>query len=133
MHYKELQAAREQLTGPGGPFEIIETDILGNRIRDYKNRPNSVRDIWLGTTQFADRDYIVYEGERITYAEAHRQAASAAGWLFEQGVQTWRPRCHCDAQLSGMDDPVLGLRFGRRRCGRHERLVDRARNGLRDQ
>lgn len=87
MHYKELQAAREQLTGPGGAFEIIETEILGNRIRDYKNRPNSVRDIWLGTTQFADRDYIVYEGERITYAEAHRQAASAAGWLFEQGVQ----------------------------------------------
>jgi long-chain acyl-CoA synthetase len=87
MHYTELQAARDKLTGPGGDFEIIETEILGHRIRDYKNRPNSVREVWLATAQFADRDYIVYEGERISYGEAHRQAASAAGWLFEQGVQ----------------------------------------------
>lgn len=87
MYYKELAAAHQQLTGPGGAFEIIETEILGNRIRDYKNRPNSIREIWLATAQFADRDYIVYEGERISYGEAHRQVASAAGWLFEQGVR----------------------------------------------
>lgn len=87
MHYKELAVAREKLTGPGGDFEIIETEILGNRIRDFKNRPNSIREIWLSTAQFADRDYIVYEGERISYGESHRQAANAAGWLFEQGVR----------------------------------------------
>ena len=87
MYYKELAAAREKLTGPGGDFEIIETDILGNRIRDFKNRPNSIREIWLATAQFADRTYIVYEQERISYREAHRQADSVAGWLFEQGVR----------------------------------------------
>ncbi|MEM9570556.1 MAG: class I adenylate-forming enzyme family protein [Pseudomonadota bacterium] len=87
MHYKELQAAREKLTGPGGDFEIIETEILGQRMRDYKNRPNSVREVWLSTTQFAERDYLVYQDERITYAEAHRIVNSVAGWLFEQGVR----------------------------------------------
>ena len=87
MYYKELQAARETLTGPGGDFEIIETEILGHRIRDYKNRPNSVRDIWLSTAQFADRTYIVYEHERMTYGEAHRIVDNVAGWLFEQGVR----------------------------------------------
>jgi long-chain acyl-CoA synthetase len=87
MHYKELQAAHAELTGPGGAFEIIETEILGRRIRDFKNRPNSVREIWLSTAQFSDRDYIVYQEERITYGEAHRIAASVAGWLFEQGVR----------------------------------------------
>nr|WP_070958525.1 class I adenylate-forming enzyme family protein [Hyphomonas sp. Mor2] len=87
MYYEELKAAREQLTGPGGPFEIIETEILGNRIRDFKNRPNSIREIWLATTPFADRTYLVYEDDRISYGEAHRQVGSVAGWLFEQGVQ----------------------------------------------
>lgn len=87
MHYKELRAAQETLTGPGGEFEIIETEILGNKIRDYKNRPNSVREIWLSTAQFADRDYIVYQQERIPYGEAHRIVNSLAGWLFEQGVR----------------------------------------------
>lgn len=87
MYYKELQAARETLTGPGGDFEIIETEILGNRIRDFKNRPNSIREFWLSTEQFADRTYIVYEQERISYGAAHQIVNSVAGWLFEQGVR----------------------------------------------
>lgn len=87
MYYDELQAAKAKLTGPGGDFEIIETEILGHRIRDYKNRPNSIREIWLSTAEFADRTYLVYEQERISYGEAHRQVSSAAGWLAEQGVR----------------------------------------------
>jgi len=87
MYYKDLQAARNMLTGPGGDFEIIETEILGHRIRDYKNGPNSIRDIWLSTAQFADRDYLVYQDERITYGESHRIVNSVAGWLFEQNVR----------------------------------------------
>ena len=47
MHYAELSKAREELTGPGGDFEIVEEDILGNRIRTYKNAPPSVREVWL--------------------------------------------------------------------------------------
>lgn len=87
MHYEQLDAAHEQLTGPGGAFEIVETEILGNRIRDFKNRPNSIREIWQSTAQFAERTYIIYEQERITYSEAHRQVGNVAGWLFEQGVR----------------------------------------------
>lgn len=87
MYYKELKAAQETLTGPGGAFEIIETEIFGNKIRDFKNRPNSVRDIWLSTAQFADRPYLIYEQERISYGEAHQQVNSVAGWLFEQGLR----------------------------------------------
>ena len=87
MHFKELQKAREQLTGPGGDFEIERADVLGNSILTYKNAPPSIREFWLSTLEFADRDYLVYEDQRITYAEAHRQAASIAGWLFEQGVK----------------------------------------------
>lgn len=87
MHYAELLKAREELTGPGGAFEIIEADILGNRIRTYKNAPPSVREVWLSTLQFADRPYLVYQDERLTYGEAHEIANSTANWLLAQGVK----------------------------------------------
>ena len=87
MHYDELLKARAQLTGPGGDFEIIETEILGNTIRAFKNAPGTIRDFWLSTAAYGDQTYLIYETDRISYTEAHRQALSAAAWLFEQGVQ----------------------------------------------
>ena len=87
MHYTELLKAREELTGPGGEFEIVEAEVLGNRLRVYKNAPPSVREVWLSTLQFPERDYLVYQDERWTYAEAHRDVASSAAWMAEQGVK----------------------------------------------
>ena len=87
MHYAELKKARLELTGPGGLFEIAEADILGNRIRVFRNAPPSVREVWLSTTQFADRTYLVYGDERLTYAQSHTQANAVAAWLFAQGVK----------------------------------------------
>ncbi|WP_374527587.1 class I adenylate-forming enzyme family protein [Novosphingobium sp.] len=87
MHYKELEAARNELTGPGGVFEIVEQEIRGQMLRCYKNAPPTVRDFWLSTAAFADRDYLIYGDERITYAQAHEQVAAIAAWLIEQGVQ----------------------------------------------
>ena len=87
MHYAELRQAREELTGPGGTFEIVEADVLGQRIRIFRNAPASVRDVWLATAQFGDRPYLVYEGETLTYAEAHAQVNALAAWLAEQGVR----------------------------------------------
>jgi len=87
VHYAELQKAKELLTGPGGDFEIARADVMGNNILTYTKAPPSVRELWLMTAAHGDRTYLVYEGERISYAESHRQAASAAAWLFEQGVK----------------------------------------------
>ncbi len=87
MYYEELRRAREELTGPGGDFEIETRMILGNPLRTYKTAPPSVRDFWLTTTEFADRPYLVYGEERITYGEAHDLTARIAAWLFAQGVK----------------------------------------------
>ncbi|KCZ82622.1 feruloyl-CoA synthetase [Hyphomonas adhaerens MHS-3] len=87
MHYAELLKAREELTGPGGDFEIVEAEVLGKKLRVYKNAPPSIREFWASTKQFADRTYLIYEGERLTYAEAHEQVNAIAAWLFDQGVQ----------------------------------------------
>ena len=86
MHYAELRQAREELTGPGGQFEIIEQEILGNRIKTFKNQPPSVREFWLSTAAWGDRPYLIYEGEMLTYAEAHAQANALAAWLMAQGI-----------------------------------------------
>ncbi|MDP1631153.1 MAG: class I adenylate-forming enzyme family protein [Caulobacter sp.] len=87
MHYAELNTAWDELTAPGAAFEITEIDVRGSRIRTFKNAPPSLREFWLSTQPFADRDYLVYEDERITYAQAHRQVASIANWMISHGVQ----------------------------------------------
>lgn len=87
MHYAELRKAKAMLTGPGGDFEIVEQDILGNRIRAFKNAPPSVREVWLSTVQFSERPYLIYEDERLTYADAHERVNSVAAWLHGEGIQ----------------------------------------------
>lgn len=88
MHYDELKKAREELTGPGGDFEIIKSEVLGNQLRVFKNAPPSVREFWLSTRVHGDRTYLVYEDDRITYAQAHAQTAAVASWLAAHGVQS---------------------------------------------
>ncbi|KQT35260.1 AMP-dependent synthetase [Sphingomonas sp. Leaf412] len=87
MHYAELKQAREELTGPGGMFEIVRTDVLGRDVLAYRNAPGSVRDMWRATAAFADRDYLVYRDERLTYRDAHRQVDAVAAWLWARGVR----------------------------------------------
>jgi long-chain acyl-CoA synthetase len=87
MHYKELKQAWAELTAPGAPFEVETINVRGVDIRSYKTAPPNVRALWLSTAAFADRDYLVYENERLTYAQAHVQTAAIANWLFDQGVK----------------------------------------------
>ncbi len=87
MHYAELTKAWGELTQPGAPFEIAEVEVRGIPIKSFKNSPPSVRALWLSTAAFADRDYLVYGDERITYAQAHAQVAAIANWLIAQGVK----------------------------------------------
>ncbi|MDQ2860853.1 MAG: acyl--CoA ligase [Pseudomonadota bacterium] len=86
MHYNELNEAWAELTAPGAPFEIGEIEVRGAPVRTYLHAPPTVRALWLSTAAFAERDYLVYEGERLTYAQAHAQVAAIAGWLAEHGV-----------------------------------------------
>ncbi len=85
--YRELREAWDRLTGPGGQFEIEEIEVRDQRLRTYKHAPRSLRDLWLLTAGHGDTDYLVYEGERITYTEAHRQVAQIANWLMARGVE----------------------------------------------
>lgn len=86
MHYAQLRQARAELTGPGGTFEIETIEVRGQSLRSYKNAPPSARELWLSTAAFAERPYLIYQDERITYAQAHEQVNTVAAWLAAQGV-----------------------------------------------
>ena len=86
MHYRELKEAWAELTAPGAPFEVVEIPVRGAMIRTFKAAPPSVRELWLSTAQFSDRDYIVYQDDRLTYGQAHAQVNAIAAWLAAQGV-----------------------------------------------
>ena len=86
MHYSQLNHAWAELTAAGAPFEVDEIELRGSRIRSFKNAPPNVRAIWQSTAAFGPRDYLVYEEERITYAQAHVLVASIANWMLARGV-----------------------------------------------
>ena len=88
MHYAELKAAWQELTGPNAPFEIITHPVNGVDIRCFRHAPPSIRAVWLSTQAFGPRDYIVYEGERLTYADAHRITAGIANYLLAHGIKS---------------------------------------------
>lgn len=87
MHYKELKQAWSELIAPGAPFEIQEVEVRGVRLRAYKNTPPNIRALWLSTAAYGEREYLVYQDERITYAQAHAQVNAIAAWLWDQGVR----------------------------------------------
>ncbi|HEY5646293.1 MAG TPA: class I adenylate-forming enzyme family protein [Pseudomonadales bacterium] len=84
--YQELREVWNELIAEGSPFAITEVEVRGNRIKTYAAAPPSVRDLWLASAAYGDRDYLVYGDERISYAQAHEQVASIANWLQAQGV-----------------------------------------------
>ena len=87
MHYSELNTAWAELTGPGAPMEVVEIEVRGAPVKMFKNSPPTVRALWLSTAAFAERDYLVFGDERMTYGEAHRQVAAIASWMWSRGVR----------------------------------------------
>lgn len=87
MHYSELKACWAELTSAGAPFELTEIDLRGARLRAYKNAPRNIRDFWLSTAAFADREYLIYADERLTYAQAHDRVRAVAAYLWRIGVR----------------------------------------------
>lgn len=85
--YQEYRAAWAALTAPGADFEVTTTNVRGVDIKTYANALTNLRDAWVSTAAYAEREYIVYEDERLTYAQAHEHVNSLGNWLIGQGVQ----------------------------------------------
>jgi long-chain acyl-CoA synthetase len=65
------------LTGPGGPFEVTEEVVLGNRMKVYKQRFTALRDVAALAAARGDADtFLVYGDRRWSTAQFLREANS---------------------------------------------------------
>ena len=80
----EFQEAWEELTAPGAQFAMKEIEVRGIPLRIYESAPPSMRFVWELASGYADRDYVVFEDERFTYAESDAIIKSLAHHLREE-------------------------------------------------
>ena len=71
-------------TAEGSPFAIETRNIRGIETPVWRQAFPHLRAVLEHSAQFGPRDYLVYEGERFTYADHHRQVAALARALVEQ-------------------------------------------------
>jgi len=79
-------AARSELDAEGSPFATSVTMVGGVPLKTYVNAPANMRVLWEATVAHGDKDYIVYEDERYTYAQIHAQVRKLAQHLGKHGV-----------------------------------------------
>ncbi len=79
-----LEEIEAQLTGAGGPCELVEETVLGERTQVFKRRASSLRALLEDSSRFAENEYLIYEDRRITYAAHLKQVASIAKALEER-------------------------------------------------
>src|SRR5437764_9985516 len=82
-----LAQARAMLTGPGSRFEIEDKIVRGVPTRVWKNAPPTLRDVFFAGAAHADRVFLVYEDERVTFRAFSRAALGLAHALVESGVR----------------------------------------------
>ncbi len=66
MRWEDAIAA---ITGPEGPFPIVEADVLGRPTRVFRNTPPSLRALFAGARARGDAPFLVYEDERWSFAD----------------------------------------------------------------
>ena len=79
MSQPSLDEVRATLTAPGAPFEMDEVVIRGVATRVWKHAPPNLPAVLEASRAHGDRVFLVYEDERLTFAEH----AAAAGHLAQ--------------------------------------------------
>ena len=76
-----LGEIREQLTGPGGAFEVTTDVVNGVEMKVYKDRMGSLREVAQAAAHRGDQEFIVQGDQRVTYGDFVRQANGVAAAL----------------------------------------------------
>ena len=79
-------AARAELDAPGSPLATSIAEVRGIPVKVYTTAPPNMRAMWEATAINGDKDYLVYEDERYSYAEIHSQVRKLAQYLVSQGI-----------------------------------------------
>ncbi len=112
---RSVDEIEAELIGPGGAFEIGTEVVLGEPIKVFKNRNRSLREIVENSANHGDNEYIICEGQRITFREHLARVGAVAHKLrHTYGVTPGRPGCDSGGQPPAVDYHLLG--HGEHRC-----------------
>ena len=81
-----LIEATAQLTAPGQMFETERVVVNGVEMTVWKYAPSTLRQVLELSLSHADKDFLVYEEQRVTFDEHYRIAATLAQRLRARGV-----------------------------------------------
>ncbi|HEY4377562.1 MAG TPA: AMP-binding protein, partial [Acidimicrobiales bacterium] len=76
--------AATQVTMPGTGYETVESTIGGIDYTVFKNAPPNLRTIFAAAKGYGDRVFLVYEDERLTFAEVMDRADAFGAALVER-------------------------------------------------
>jgi long-chain acyl-CoA synthetase len=75
---ESIEEATAELTAPGQLFEMEEVVIRGVPTRTWKNQPPSLRGVFDMSAGHGEKTFMVYEDERVSFAEHYRMASTLA-------------------------------------------------------
>src|SRR4051795_10044123 len=78
---------KAQLTGPGGPFEIVTEPVRGRPMQVYKDRMKALRQICEIAIARGDQVFIVYGDREITFRDFLTTCNSVSAGLRDVGVE----------------------------------------------
>jgi long-chain acyl-CoA synthetase len=84
MTHEEVLA---QMTGPGGPFELVVENVRGLPMKNFASRQRSLREKIDAVGNFAEREFLVQGARRITYGEFRRLVWGTAARLKALGLR----------------------------------------------
>ncbi len=86
VSWEPMQMTREEALGKataaGEPHELALREINGVPCKVFVNAPPSLRSLFTDTA--SDQPFIVYDDDRLTFADAYRQAAQIAHVLVNE-------------------------------------------------
>lgn len=77
----QLSAVSAQLTGPEAPYELAKVELAGRSYHVYRNAPADLAALIEQGRGFADKEFLVWQGERLSYADFYRQVDQLAAAL----------------------------------------------------
>jgi len=85
---EQYREAWDELTVPGAQFATTVVEVRGVPIKVFESALPSMRSVWEMARGHGDRDYVVYEDERYTFAESDAIIRALAARLVDvHGVQ----------------------------------------------
>ena len=78
---EKLTQAAFKILAEAPHFKVGEAEIRGNSYRVFENAPQNMRDFFQHGAAHGDKEFLYYEGERLTFAQTWERACAAAKGL----------------------------------------------------